>query len=81
MYPLSLVYQKLIVEQAAGKWSSLEDKKFEVERRKAFEERLEKSGPRGSWQVAQVHQTGGSVETIGQARGREGTGQEVWTNG
>ena len=40
------------VEEAAGKWSSLEDKKFEVERRKAFEERLEKSGPRGSWQVA-----------------------------
>ena len=31
------------MEEAAGKWSSLEDKKFEVERRKAFEERLEKA--------------------------------------
>ena len=31
------------VEDAAGEWSSLEDKTFEVERRKAFEERLEKA--------------------------------------
>ena len=31
------------MEEVAGKWSSLEDTKFDVERRKAFEERLEKA--------------------------------------
>ena len=31
------------VEEVVGRWSSLEDKNFDVERRKAFEERLEKA--------------------------------------
>ena len=69
------------VEETVAKWSALEEKNFDLNRRKAFEERREESA-QGA--VGQLHKWTKPVavwKTTGQARCRKWIGQGVWTDG